>query len=261
MTPEEFTRFVQSYRDRALSLAIRLVKDSALAEDAVQDAFMKAYRQLSSFRGDAEVSTWFYRIVYTTCLNVLRKERRMPRFESLPEEETFVGMDAGIVESIDQEDLLKAVDSILEDMAPLYAVVLDLFYVKDCGYDEIVKVTGMPLGTVKTRLNRGRKMLKDALEVESLWKTIGDKALKLGLADKQSTAHMLESLVELRSISSVHTDCETSLCQLSLQPLPSRKTKVRPSTKAVVEWQGRSFTACAANFLANKCAFYSVEGV
>ena len=166
MTTQEFASFVETYRDQALSLAIRLLKDVASAEDAVQDSFVKAHRGISAFRADAELSTWFYRIVYTTCLNVLRSQRRMPKFESLNEESAFVSLDVDVHDSMDRDLLLNAVGRVLENMSPLYAVVMDLFYIKDCRYEEIVKVTGLPLGTVKARLNRGRLMLKEALESE-----------------------------------------------------------------------------------------------
>src|SRR5690349_3360231 len=71
-----FGELVDRYKDKALSLAIRLLKHSEDAEDALQDAFVKAFRSLSTFRNESSFSTWFYRIVYTTCLNVLKKKSR-----------------------------------------------------------------------------------------------------------------------------------------------------------------------------------------
>ena len=68
-----FAVLVSQYQRKALSLAERMMQDSEEARDLVQDAFVKAYRSLSSFKQDSTFSTWFYRIVYTTCLNALDK--------------------------------------------------------------------------------------------------------------------------------------------------------------------------------------------
>ena len=83
--------------------------------------------------------------------------------EPLDEESDAVWMEPEIFDDLDRETIETVLREELERMAPTYAAVLDLFYVKDCSYAEIVRVTGMPLGTVKTRLNRGRALLKDAL--------------------------------------------------------------------------------------------------
>ena len=160
---DAFRHLVEAYQRKAFGLAVQILKDDSAARDAVQDAFVRCYRGLKSFQGNSTFATWFYRIVYTTCLNVLRTQRRMPVMEPLDEEseavwiepEVFDELDRGIIESVLREEL--------DRMSPTYAAILDLFYVKDCTYAEIVRVTGMPLGTVKTRLNRGRTMLKEAL--------------------------------------------------------------------------------------------------
>jgi hypothetical protein len=108
----------------------------------------------------------------------------------------------------------------------------------------------------------GIPLLKDALEVEKLWESISDKSKKMGLVDKQSLSHKLESLVQIRSAGTPDdTNSNNSspmLCQLSLQPLSLLKD-LQSTTKAVVVWGRRHFMACSANFLANKCAFYSVR--
>lgn len=154
---------VEAFQQRALSLALRMLKDRSSAEDAVQESFIRMYRSLSNFRYDSQFSTWFYRIVYTTCLNVLRAQRRMPLMDPLDEETAPVWIEPEVFDHLDRSLIESVLMEEFANMSPTYAAVMDLFYVKECSYEEIVRVTGMPLGTVKTRLNRGRAVLRDAL--------------------------------------------------------------------------------------------------
>lgn len=154
---------VEAFQQRAMSLALRMLKDRSSAEDAVQESFIRMYRSLSNFRYDSQFSTWFYRIVYTTCLNVLRAQRRMPLMDPLDEETAPVWIEPEVFDHLDRSLIESVLMEEFANMSPTYAAVMDLFYVKECSYEEIVRVTGMPLGTVKTRLNRGRAVLRDAL--------------------------------------------------------------------------------------------------
>lgn len=160
---QAFSLLVAAYQRKALSLAMRLMQNGNEAEDLVQDAFVKAYTSLASFRGGSSFSTWFYRIVYTTCLNALQKQRRVPIAESLDEDSTPSWIEPTIFDDVDRDMVDQVLREEMSLMPPLYAVVMDLFYGEECSYEQIVKITGMPLGTVKTRLNRGRMLLRTAL--------------------------------------------------------------------------------------------------
>lgn len=158
-----FRFLVDRYKLKSMSLAVRLLKDEQAAEDALQDSFIKAYTALGGFRNDATFATWFYRIVYTTCLNVLKKQSRAYVHIEL-DEETLVGGDVHFdITSIDDALVDETIREELTKMSPLYASLMDLLYVQECSYEDIVKITGLPLGTVKTRLNRGRHALRQAL--------------------------------------------------------------------------------------------------
>lgn len=158
-----FGYLVDRYKNKALSLAVRLLKNEHDAEDALQESFIKAYTALASFRHDASFATWFYRIVYTTCLNVLKKQRRRQSLIEL-EDEHMVGSLADYDTSVlNVEAVERTISEELASMPSLYAAVMDLFYVQERSYDDIVVITGLPLGTVKTRLNRGRHALRRAL--------------------------------------------------------------------------------------------------
>jgi RNA polymerase sigma-70 factor (ECF subfamily) len=160
---ETFEDMVHATKDKALSLAVRMLGNRDHAEDALQDAYVSAFRSWDRFRGDARVTTWFFRIVYNTCLNALDRQRRLPNMEEIDEEVLGVWTEPDALEQLENVERDEVVQRALESMPPLYASIMDLFYVQECSYEQIVAITGMPLGTVKTRLNRGRTMLRDAV--------------------------------------------------------------------------------------------------
>lgn len=160
---EAFAVLVAQHQRRALSLAERMMQNSEDARDVVQDAFVKAYKSLSRFNRDSTFSTWFYRIVYTTCLNALEKRKRIPMHDELDEETASSWIEPTVFQSMEASHVDEIISDEMKTMNPIYATILELFYVDDRSYDEIVVITGLPLGTVKTRLNRGRSLLRTAL--------------------------------------------------------------------------------------------------
>lgn len=158
-----FALLVGLHQRKALSLATRMLQNSFDAEDVVQEAFIKAFKGLAGFQGNATFATWFYRIVYRTCLNALAVQRRLPPVEQISEDLAPVWIEPEIFNTVDNSTLDQILRDELERMPPLYAVVMELFYVHNRSYEYIVGVTDMPLGTVKTRLNRGRSILRSAL--------------------------------------------------------------------------------------------------
>lgn len=157
-----FSILVDRYAAKALSLSVRLLKNHDDAEDALQDAFVRAYRALPSFRMDAAFSTWFYRIVYTTCLNALDRQRRRPAFDALPADEHLAD-DVGTFDEVAFAQRIDAVREALTTLPPLYGAILDLFYVQQCSHADIAAIMDLPVPTVKTRLHRGRALLREAV--------------------------------------------------------------------------------------------------
>ncbi len=160
---QAFALLVSSYEAKAMSLARRLVRDEDEARDLVQDAFVKAYTNLAAFRRTSTFATWFYRIVYTTCLNALQRSRRQPVMMPIDDDVHAAWVEPSMFDGIDMTTLESVLREEMDRMPPLYAVVMELFYARDCSYEQITQITGMPLGTVKTRLNRGRSLLRSAM--------------------------------------------------------------------------------------------------
>jgi RNA polymerase sigma-70 factor, ECF subfamily len=161
---------VDRHKDRALTLALRLVGDNREAEELVQDAFLKAFRNLSQFRGEARFGTWFYRILYNLCLTRLRRRMAVPPMldvndeallDSLPAEEESVTFE----ERFEADDLLSFLALEVDALPPQYKSAVTLFYVQEMSYEEIAKVMEVPLGTVKTCLFRGRNLLKKRISL------------------------------------------------------------------------------------------------
>jgi RNA polymerase sigma-70 factor (ECF subfamily) len=151
---------LQRYRARVFSLALRIVRSREEAEEAAQDAFVRAFRSLSRFERRSKFSTWLYRITYNVSLNHaqrLQKDRILTPHE---EEDGIESDDIPADLVIEQSELKGLVVEVLKTMKPEYATVLSLFYTEDQSYEEIADITGLPLGTVKNRLHRARAVLR-----------------------------------------------------------------------------------------------------
>ncbi len=155
---------VDRHKARALTLAVRMLKSAEEAEEAVQDAFVRAYHSLATFEGRSSFSTWLYRIVYNVCSTAMRKKRLADvrsldarADEGFPEPEDRDGGPDTVVES---DELKSIISDAIDSLPPMYASVVSLFFLQERSYEEIVDITGLPLATVKIRLFRARAMLR-----------------------------------------------------------------------------------------------------
>jgi RNA polymerase sigma-70 factor, ECF subfamily len=151
---DAFELAMSAYGNRMLGLAFSILGDRAQAEDAVQDVMVRIWRALPQFRGDSAFSTWAYAITRNRCLTLL-KQRRGEESLSLDEPEARQAA-AGIVgESAPASDVW----ALLGTLPLPYRQALTLFYAEEKSYEEIAQLLDMPIGTVKTHIHRGRKML------------------------------------------------------------------------------------------------------
>lgn len=161
----EYRLLVDRHKDRAMTLAVRLLGSREEAEEAVQDAFLRAWHSLGDFRGESRFSTWLYRILYNLCMT--RVSRRPARTDSLDEPDAIVACAAVgddsetmVLDRIDRHETMALVAEELTRLPANYQTVLSLFYLQEQSYDEIACVLGLPLGTVKTHLFRARTLLR-----------------------------------------------------------------------------------------------------
>lgn len=151
--------------DLALTLAMRMLGNREEAEETAQDAFVRAYRSLHSFREDAAFSTWLYRIVHNLCLT--RISRRRPATQAVelrdgevPDILAADESDPSVQEQMEDEELQAAIAAQIALLPEKFRSVVVLFYQQEMSYEEIAGILGVPLGTVKTNLFRGRAMLR-----------------------------------------------------------------------------------------------------
>lgn len=172
---EAFNQLVQLYQTRVYNLCYRMLGDGDAAADAAQDTFISAFRNLRGFRGGV-FRSWILRIATNTCYDVLRARKRRPAtsldaaFAGDDEQRSFDLPDSG--ETPDEFVLRRELGATIQQgLAALPAdqrVVVILCDVQGLAYDEIAQITGTNLGTVKSRLSRGRSRLRDILKAGEL---------------------------------------------------------------------------------------------
>jgi RNA polymerase sigma-70 factor (ECF subfamily) len=152
---EEFMSIVRSYDDRLRALAFRMVGSAEDMDDALQDAYVKAFRAYPTFRGESDPRTWLYRIVHNSCVDLLRRERRYLHDHLDPDEPAPSPPPA-----VDRWDLEAALAQLPSEQL---AVVL-LVDVEDLDYAMAADVLGIPVGTAASRLSRAHSALRGHLK-------------------------------------------------------------------------------------------------
>jgi RNA polymerase sigma factor (sigma-70 family) len=157
---DAFRVLVDRYRHQAHEVALRIVRSPEAAEEAAQDAFVRAWKSLDGFRHDARFSTWLYRIVTRCALDALRRARRRDRRETelAPEAMAALPDPSPAPEGVRRMRL----DRILGELDPVPRAVVTLFYLRDLSVEEIGTILDLPTGTVKTHLYRSRATLRAA---------------------------------------------------------------------------------------------------
>lgn len=151
------------YGDRILKVCSIILKDFTSAEDAVQEIFLKVYKNIGRFKGESSLYTWIYRIAVNKCRDLLRK-----RNEFSPLEEVEVVSDQDVEQEVISSINRESIKSRVLSMAPIYREVVTLFYFEDLSIKEICEILDEAEGTVKSKLHRARNILREAIEKEGL---------------------------------------------------------------------------------------------
>jgi RNA polymerase sigma-70 factor (ECF subfamily) len=161
-----FALLVDCYKEKGMGLALRMLRNREEAEEALQDAFVRAFRALPAFKGTASFGTWFYRILFNVCHSRLESRKEPPRSIDSDEgilEEHWISdepLPDGLFES---SEMQRAIKEEIESLPEPFGSTFLLFILQELKYDEIVEITGVPLGTVKARIFRARAMVRVAM--------------------------------------------------------------------------------------------------
>lgn len=168
--PQAFEDIVDFYKDKVFQLCYRMLGDRHEAEDIAQEAFLRAYVNIHTFQMNRKFSTWLYRIATNLCIDRMRKKKpdyfldaevagtegldmysQLPSDTKLPEEE-LVNL-----------ELKERIEVEIQKLPDKYRSVIVLKYIEDLSLKEISDILHLPLGTVKTRIHRGRDALRKSL--------------------------------------------------------------------------------------------------
>ena len=172
-----FEVIVNRYKDRLYNFVLRFVKDQQTAEDIVQDTFLRAYRNRESFQAVAKFSTWIYTIAGNLAKSELRRRKRW-RFLSIGVQNedtgaTFELPDTSATPDSNTETMLaeSRIQEAISRLPDRYREAVILRDIEGLDYDEISQIIGCPLGTVKSRINRGRLRLQEELSdlADAFW--------------------------------------------------------------------------------------------
>lgn len=173
-----FGELAEKYQHKIYNLAYRYMGSEEDARDMAQEALIKAYRSLATFKGDSSLGTWLYRITTNVCLDELRKRKRTLHMISLDEPVATTDGDeierdiadpsptADIIYQYKETEVY--LQSLISMLKPEQKTVIILRDVMDLTYEEIAEVLDCSIGTVKSRLSRGREVLRKKISKREL---------------------------------------------------------------------------------------------
>jgi len=155
-----FVYLVDTYKNLVFSLAFKMTKNREEAEEISQDTFIKAYKNLSKFKGDSKFSTWLYRIAYHTSLDAIKKNKNNNNTFEI-NEITFNQIKAteNILEGIERKERAKIMKVCLDKLPDEERTIIWMFYYDELSLKEILEITSLSEANLKVKLHRARKKL------------------------------------------------------------------------------------------------------
>lgn len=163
---EHANRFlIEKFKNLVWHLVLRMVDQPEDAEDLCQEVFYRVFRDIGKFRGESKLSTWIGAIAYNISITYLRKKGKnimvsvddyLPLASGKPAVESAD-------EALDKSSMKKIIHRIIDSLPVRYRTVITLFYLEELSYKEIEEITGMPDGTIKSYLNRGRQAIREGI--------------------------------------------------------------------------------------------------
>jgi RNA polymerase sigma factor (sigma-70 family) len=159
---DAFRYIIRECQDAAFNIALSILKEEFAAKDAVQQALVKAYRNLHTFRKESSFKTWFHRILVNECFLIARK-KNTDRFSFRPMNQSGNKADNPVQRKQDEAHASYYIREALQLMKPDECLALQLFYLDEHSIEEIREITGWSVSKTKVTLHRARKSMKEIL--------------------------------------------------------------------------------------------------
>jgi RNA polymerase sigma-70 factor (ECF subfamily) len=158
-----FQELIERYQRLVFALILRTVPDKSRAEDLAQDVFLRVYRGLPYFRGEARLSTWVYRIASNVCM---QQDAQQRTFESLDDPVGRVAVPSVVDRQYSDLELRDRLEKAIALLPTQYRLLIAAHYLEGVQYEDLAEAMQIPIGTVKTQLHRARRQLRRLLETD-----------------------------------------------------------------------------------------------
>lgn len=155
-----YTELINRYKGYAFTIALKILQNRPEAEEAAQDAFIKAFHNLAKFNRESKFSTWLYRIAFNTAISYKRKSKAI--FQSI--ETVQIAQRHEGEGNVEYDDKKKFIEQAMRKLNDADRLAVNLFYLQEFSLEEIAEITGMQANTVKVRVHRARQRLAEELK-------------------------------------------------------------------------------------------------
>jgi RNA polymerase sigma-70 factor (ECF subfamily) len=155
-----FDELMRAHEDRVFGICLRMLRDRQAALDATQETFLTVFRKADRYKAQAAFSTWLYRVAVNTCYDQLRRAKR---HAAAPLPERVDPPDTHTEDAIAAADIRPDIEAALQDLQPEFRAAVVLVDLEGLALETAASLLGVPTGTIKSRVFRGRRMLAEAL--------------------------------------------------------------------------------------------------
>ena len=159
---EQYGQIVKRYEDKLWRYVATILADESMVADCVQETFIKAYVNLQGFDTKRKFSSWIYRIAHNQAINAIKKQRRLVSGDEVVEKS--IHDNSSLEEAMDKQEVKLAMEQSVNQLPIKYREPLVLLFAEEKSYEEISDILRLPMGTVATRINRGKKLLRALYE-------------------------------------------------------------------------------------------------
>jgi RNA polymerase sigma factor (sigma-70 family) len=156
---EAYSQLVDAYKSFAFTIALKVLENRPEAEEAAQDAFIRAFHHLKKFNREARFSTWLYRITFNTAISAKRKNKM--RLDSI--ENQIIAHDGAAADALEKNDQQVFIAQAMEKLNDADKLSIQLYYLQEFSLDEVAEMMGQTTNTIKVRVHRARLRLAEEL--------------------------------------------------------------------------------------------------